>query len=114
MHVVVVGCGRVGSELALSLERGGHSVAVIDKNADAFRKRLDHATDGLVEHGGRWTFNDDYEPVLVALDRSTSPDTAWTLACAWRTATRRRWRRSRGGCRGATGRGPFWHGFPRH
>jgi trk system potassium uptake protein TrkA len=40
VHVVVVGCGRVGSELALSLERGGHSVAVIDKNADAFRKRL--------------------------------------------------------------------------
>ncbi len=40
MHVVVVGCGRVGSELALSLERHGHSVAVIDKNADAFRKRL--------------------------------------------------------------------------
>ena len=40
MHVVVVGCGRVGSELALSLERSGHSIAVIDKNADAFRKRL--------------------------------------------------------------------------
>ena len=40
MHVVVVGCGRVGSELALSLERSGHSVAVIDKNAEAFRKRL--------------------------------------------------------------------------
>jgi trk system potassium uptake protein TrkA len=30
----------VGSELAMSLERNGHSVAVIDKNADAFRKRL--------------------------------------------------------------------------
>jgi trk/ktr system potassium uptake protein len=40
VHVVVVGCGRVGSELALSLERSGHSVAVIDKNVDAFRKRL--------------------------------------------------------------------------
>jgi trk system potassium uptake protein TrkA len=40
VHVVVVGCGRVGSELAMSLERAGHSVAVIDKNADAFRKRL--------------------------------------------------------------------------
>jgi len=40
VHVVVVGCGRVGSELAMSLERNGHSVAVIDKNAEAFRKRL--------------------------------------------------------------------------
>lgn len=40
MHVVVVGCGRVGSELAFSLIRSGHTVAIIDKNADAFRKRL--------------------------------------------------------------------------
>jgi trk system potassium uptake protein TrkA len=30
----------VGSELAMSLERSGHTVAVIDKNAEAFRKRL--------------------------------------------------------------------------
>jgi trk system potassium uptake protein len=32
MHVVVVGCGRVGSELAVALERDGNTVAVIDKN----------------------------------------------------------------------------------
>lgn len=38
MHVVVVGCGRVGSELAGSLEKSGHTVAVIDKNATAFRR----------------------------------------------------------------------------
>jgi trk system potassium uptake protein TrkA len=38
VHVVVVGCGRVGSELAGSLEGAGHSVAVIDKNANAFRR----------------------------------------------------------------------------
>jgi trk system potassium uptake protein TrkA len=38
VHVVVVGCGRVGSELATALERAGHSVAVIDKNALAFRR----------------------------------------------------------------------------
>jgi len=40
MHVVVVGCGRVGSELALNLDRLGHTVAVIDKNAGAFRRFL--------------------------------------------------------------------------
>lgn len=40
MHVIVVGCGRVGSELALSLERADHSVAVIDKNKNAFRRFL--------------------------------------------------------------------------
>jgi len=38
VHVVVVGCGRVGSELAAQLERSGHSVAIIDKRADAFRR----------------------------------------------------------------------------
>jgi trk/ktr system potassium uptake protein len=38
VHVVVVGCGRVGSELAGSLEKAGHSVAIIDKNANAFRR----------------------------------------------------------------------------
>lgn len=38
MHVVVVGCGRVGSELAGLLETDGHTVAVIDKRKDAFRR----------------------------------------------------------------------------
>ena len=38
MHVVVVGCGRVGSELAGILEKQGHTVAVIDKRKDAFRR----------------------------------------------------------------------------
>lgn len=38
MHVVVVGCGRVGSGLATTLEGQGHSVAVIDKRASAFRR----------------------------------------------------------------------------
>lgn len=46
MHVIVVGCGRVGSELAVRLQREGHSVAVIDKNANAFR-RLPDPWDGL-------------------------------------------------------------------
>ncbi|MGH9020328.1 MAG: potassium channel family protein [Acidimicrobiales bacterium] len=38
MHIVVVGCGRVGSELAMQLSEEGHSVVVIDKNRDAFRR----------------------------------------------------------------------------
>src|SRR5579863_6856115 len=38
MHVIVVGCGRVGSELGIRLEREGHSVAIIDKNPRAFRR----------------------------------------------------------------------------
>ncbi|MEV0729167.1 TrkA family potassium uptake protein [Polymorphospora sp. NPDC050346] len=38
MHIVIMGCGRVGSTLAQRLEALGHSVAVIDQNADAFRR----------------------------------------------------------------------------
>ena len=38
MHVVVVGCGRVGSALARSLTEGGHTVAVIDKRPEAFAR----------------------------------------------------------------------------
>ena len=41
MHIVVIGCGRVGSELAMQLSEEGHSVVVVDKNRDAFR-RLHH------------------------------------------------------------------------
>ena len=37
MHVVIMGCGRVGSELAARLEGRGHTVAVIDKREIAFR-----------------------------------------------------------------------------
>jgi trk system potassium uptake protein TrkA len=38
VHVVVVGCGRVGSGLARILEDSGHTVAVVDKQAKAFRR----------------------------------------------------------------------------
>ncbi|CAB4887053.1 unannotated protein [freshwater metagenome] len=38
MHVVIMGCGRVGSLLALELEANGHSVAVIDQSKEAFRR----------------------------------------------------------------------------
>lgn len=38
MHIVIMGCGRVGSTLAHILEDHGHSVAVIDQDAQSFRK----------------------------------------------------------------------------
>jgi trk system potassium uptake protein TrkA len=38
VHVVIMGCGRVGSTLARSLEDRDHTVSVIDSNADAFRR----------------------------------------------------------------------------
>jgi trk system potassium uptake protein TrkA len=38
VHVVIMGCGRVGSTLARSLEERSHDVSVIDTNPDAFRR----------------------------------------------------------------------------
>ena len=38
MHVVILGCGRVGSTLANSLEERGHQVSIIDQVPEAFRR----------------------------------------------------------------------------
>lgn len=38
VHVVIVGCGRVGSGLAVGLVDRGHSVSIVDKLAKAFRR----------------------------------------------------------------------------
>jgi len=38
VHIVIMGCGRVGSTLALALEAKGHDVAVVDQESDAFRR----------------------------------------------------------------------------
>lgn len=41
MHVVVVGCGRVGAGLAAAIEEAGHTVAVIDRRPAAFSRLPD-------------------------------------------------------------------------
>ncbi|GGO97516.1 potassium channel family protein [Actinomyces gaoshouyii] len=38
MHFVIMGCGRVGATMAAQLDRMGHSVAVIDRSSEAFRR----------------------------------------------------------------------------
>lgn len=52
MRVIVVGCGRVGSQLATMLSVEGHDIVVIDLDAKAFR-RLGTAFNGMtiVGHG---------------------------------------------------------------
>ena len=52
MHIVIMGCGRVGSSLAHHLERLEHSVAVIDQNPVAFRRLGEHFTGRQVEGVG--------------------------------------------------------------
>jgi trk system potassium uptake protein TrkA len=46
MYVIIVGCGRVGAELAKLLSNEGHDVVVIDKNSAAFN-RLGGTFNGL-------------------------------------------------------------------
>ena len=50
MHIVIMGCGRVGATLARSLEKRGHGVAVIDVDVEAFR-RLGPDFQGLTVKG---------------------------------------------------------------
>jgi trk system potassium uptake protein len=38
MHIVIMGCGRVGSAIALELETAGISVSIIDQSREAFRR----------------------------------------------------------------------------
>jgi trk system potassium uptake protein TrkA len=46
MYVIIVGCGRVGSELAKILSGEGHDIVIIDKNPESFR-RLGGTFNGL-------------------------------------------------------------------
>ncbi len=46
MNVIVVGCGRVGSQLATLLSVEGHNVVVIDRDPEAF-KRLGTLFNGI-------------------------------------------------------------------
>ena len=41
MNVIIVGCGRVGAELARILSVDGHDVTVIDQNAESFNRLAD-------------------------------------------------------------------------
>ena len=83
VHVVVVGCGRVGSELAGTLEKDGHTVAVVDKKPSAFRRLprgfggrtvvgfgfdRDHLTEAGIERAGALAAvtNGDNSNILTA------------------------------------------------
>jgi len=50
MNVVILGCGRVGAQLAGVLDKAGHSVSVIDSSSDAFQ-RLSSSFSGATHIG---------------------------------------------------------------
>ena len=60
MHVVIVGCGRVGSALARELCAAGNTVAVVDRKPDAFLRLGD-------EFAGQTVVGIGFDPdILVA------------------------------------------------
>jgi trk system potassium uptake protein TrkA len=56
MYVIIVGCGRVGSELAKLLSAEGHNVVVIDKNQASF-DRLGGTFNGLTLVGNGFSLD---------------------------------------------------------
>jgi trk system potassium uptake protein TrkA len=52
VHLVILGCGRVGSTLAHALVDRGHSVAIIDQNPEAFRRLGDSFSGETVTGNG--------------------------------------------------------------
>jgi trk system potassium uptake protein TrkA len=56
MHVIIVGCGRVGSELAKLLAGEGHNVVVVDRNPASF-ERLGGTFNGLTVVGNGFDLN---------------------------------------------------------
>ncbi len=38
MNVIILGCGRVGAQLANVMDQAGHSVSVIDSSSDSFQR----------------------------------------------------------------------------
>jgi len=74
MKVLVVGCGRVGSAVALELSRCGWDVSVVDENEEAFRRLGDRWPGTFVAGHGLETEVlvragiEDADAVVVATD----------------------------------------------
>jgi trk system potassium uptake protein TrkA len=56
MYVIIVGCGRVGSELAKLLSNEGHDVVIIDKNQQSL-ERLGGTFNGMTLVGNGFELN---------------------------------------------------------
>jgi trk system potassium uptake protein TrkA len=50
MHIIVIGCGKVGSKLAQVLSSEGHDVVLVDNDSNAF-KILPHGFNGITITG---------------------------------------------------------------
>jgi trk system potassium uptake protein TrkA len=74
VKVLVVGCGRVGSSVALELDRLGWDVTAIDENEDALHRLGEHWSGGFVVGHGmdmdvlRTAGIEEADAVVVATD----------------------------------------------
>jgi len=75
MRVMIIGCGRVGSILANSLDEAGHQVVVLDRNQQAFRRLSEKFSgrrivgNGLVEEYLRPTLREKIDLLFVMTDK---------------------------------------------
>lgn len=68
MHIVIMGCGRVGSTLAHTLVDLGHTVAVIDQDPDSFRRLRGN----VAKHAVRGVGHDREVLQTAGLDRASA------------------------------------------
>ena len=74
MKVLVIGCGRVGSSIALQLDREGWEVTAVDEKEEALTRLGDHWNGGFVLGHGmdievlREAGIEDADAVVVATD----------------------------------------------
>ncbi|WP_017614557.1 potassium channel family protein [Nocardiopsis salina] len=68
MHIVIMGCGRVGSTLAHTLVDLGHTVAVIDQDPDAFRRLRGN----VAKHAVRGVGHDREVLQTAGIDRASA------------------------------------------
>ncbi|APC38473.1 MULTISPECIES: potassium channel family protein [Nocardiopsis] len=66
MHIVIMGCGRVGSTLAHTLVDLGHTVAVIDRDPEAFRR----LRGSVAKHAVRGQGHDREVLLAAGIDRA--------------------------------------------
>lgn len=66
MHIVIMGCGRVGSTLAHTLVDLGHTVAVIDQDPEAFRR----LRGSVAKHAVRGVGHDRQALLSAGIDRA--------------------------------------------
>lgn len=50
MHIIIIGCGKVGSKFAIAMSEEGHDVVIIDNDKKAF-KALEHKFNGITITG---------------------------------------------------------------